>query len=247
MPGTKVIHATANGVQISQAAEVVVTLASATTLTIVAGDGQTGDAGKKVATAPSVRVTNDLGQGIAGFGVTFVVTGGNGSVTGASQTTNSNGFATVGSWTLGDPGANTLEARAEGLNGNPAVFTATANGTGGGNEGGDHLVFQVQPGNPQHRDREFTPAIVVAVVDAAGNVVPTASVDIHLSLGSVSSDDKGGRKLDGHETRRTEGGIAIFDDLKVKDEGDGLTLTATASHRPELGQAVSNSFDVNDE
>ena len=90
-------------VQITQTAEVVVTVAPATTLEIVAGDGQTADAGTAVAVAPSVKVTNDPGQGVAGFGVTFVVTGGNGSVTGGSQTTNSNGIATVGSWVLGDP------------------------------------------------------------------------------------------------------------------------------------------------
>ena len=90
------------------------TLAPATTLEIVAGNGQTADAGNDVAVAPSVEVTNDQGQGVAGFGVTFVVTGGNGTVTGASQTTNSNGVATVGSWVLGDAGTNTLEARATG-------------------------------------------------------------------------------------------------------------------------------------
>ena len=66
---------------------------------------------------------------IAGFGVTFVVTGGGGSVTGASQTTNSDGVARVGSWTLGSsPGANTLAARAGSLPASPVDFTAVAVG-----------------------------------------------------------------------------------------------------------------------
>lgn len=242
VPGTKVISATANGVEITQTATVVVTLAPATTLTIMDGNGQTADAGSAVATPPSVRVTNDLGQGIAGFGVTFVVTGGNGNVTGASQTTNSNGVATVGSWVLGDPGTNTLEARAAGLNGSPAVFTATANGGGGGGGGGDnadHLIFQVQPASPQEEDRDFTPAVVVAIVDVAGNVVSLSNVEIRISTGP------GDGKLDGHEKRDTQNGVAIFDDLRIKKDGDGYVLTATASRRPELGQVTSNSFDVN--
>ena len=130
--------------------------------------------------APSVKVTNALGQGIAGFGVTFVVTGGNGSVTSAAQTTNSNGIATVGSWVLGDEGTNTLEARADGLSGNPVVFTATANASGGGGVGGDHLIFLVPPSDPQREDEDISPAIQVAIVDQGGNVVRQSGVRIEI-------------------------------------------------------------------
>ncbi|GAC1487600.1 MAG: hypothetical protein NVS1B5_10740 [Gemmatimonadaceae bacterium] len=55
--------------------------------------------------------------------MTFVVTGGGGSVTGATLTTGPLGTATVGNWTLGSAaGPNTLEARSGNLP--PVMFTA---------------------------------------------------------------------------------------------------------------------------
>jgi Bacterial Ig-like domain (group 1) len=234
VPGTKVVSATVNGtVHVVQTAVVVVTVAQATTLEIVAGDGQMGSPGSPVAVRPSVKVTNDAGQGVAGFGVTFVVTGGNGSVTGASQTTNSSGVATVGSWVLGDPGTNTLEARATGLNGSPAVFTATAVPTGG------RLIFRVQPAAQQTRDRGFTPPVEVAIVDGAGSVVSLSGVSIRLSLAPQNG------QLRGHENRDTDNGVAVFDDLSVHKDGSGYVLTASAPSRGDLGEATSDPFDVN--
>ena len=61
VPGSKVIRATINdNIQVAQTAEVVVTIAPATTLTLVAGDGQTADAGSAVRVRPQVRVTDEL-------------------------------------------------------------------------------------------------------------------------------------------------------------------------------------------
>jgi hypothetical protein len=234
VPGTKVVSATVNGTaHVSQTATVVVTVAHATTLEIVAGDGQMGSPGSPVTVRPSVRVTNDAGRRVAGFGVTFVVTGGNGSVTGASQTTNSNGVATVGSWVLGDPGSNTLEAQATGLNGSPAVFTATAVPTGG------RLIFRVQPAAQQKKDRGFTPPVEVAIVDAAGAVAPQSGVPIQLSI------TPGDGKLQGRDTQDTNNGIAVFDGVGSRQEGSGYVLTASAPTRSDLGEATSDPFDVN--
>src|ERR1700704_4328572 len=50
---------------------------------------------------PSVIVNDLRGLAMAGVPVTFAVTVGDGSITGATATTNSAGIATVGSWTLG--------------------------------------------------------------------------------------------------------------------------------------------------
>ncbi|MGH3379890.1 MAG: Ig-like domain-containing protein [Actinoallomurus sp.] len=205
---------------------------SATTLTIVAGDGQSADPGTAVPTRPSVKVTNDQGQGVAGFGVTFVVTGGNGSVTGAAQSTNSNGVATAGNWVLGDPGTNTLEARAAGLKGSPAVFTATAN------QVADHLVFLVQPDGTQQRNETITPPVQVAIVDKAGNLVPLSGVTVEIALSPRSN------RLRGDRSRNTNNGVAVFDDLSVTRDGSGFVLSASAPQRQELGEVTSNSFDV---
>jgi len=79
-----------------------------------------------VATAPRVKVADQFGNGVAGVTVTFAVSGGGGSVTGATPTTGSDGTASAGGWTLGPTtGANTLTASATGL----ASVTFTATGT----------------------------------------------------------------------------------------------------------------------
>ena len=55
VPGSKVVSAKVNNtVQITETAEVVVSLAPATTLEIVAGNGQTAEAGSAVAVAGAV-------------------------------------------------------------------------------------------------------------------------------------------------------------------------------------------------
>jgi hypothetical protein len=75
------------------------------------GDGQTGLAGFAVNIPPSVRVLDGNDNPVVGEPVTFAVTGGGGSVAGANQTTDDEGVAAVGKWTLGaTPGTNTLEA-----------------------------------------------------------------------------------------------------------------------------------------
>ncbi len=90
-----------------------------------AGNGQSAPFGTAVPVPPAVKLSDALGNGVAGASVTFAVTGGGGSVTGGTATTNASGIATVGSWTLGPAvGPNTLQATVAGL---PAVnFTATA-------------------------------------------------------------------------------------------------------------------------
>jgi adhesin/invasin len=74
-----------------------------------------------------VLVTDQDGKPMANVTVTFAVASGGGSVTGASATTNADGVAMVGSWTLGPTaGANTLTATAagSGIEGNPVSFAA---------------------------------------------------------------------------------------------------------------------------
>jgi adhesin/invasin len=75
---------------------------------------------------PAVRVTTPAGTPLADVTVTFTVTAGGGSVTGATQTTSALGIATVGSWTLGAaPASNELSASAgPGYTGSPVVFRA---------------------------------------------------------------------------------------------------------------------------
>ena len=75
------------------------------------GQGQVGLAGWAVNFRPAVKVTDSTGHAIAGAAVTFAVTGGGGSGTNLTATTDPNGMAQVGSWTLGaSAGLNTMTA-----------------------------------------------------------------------------------------------------------------------------------------
>ena len=97
---------------------------AASALTKVAGDNQSATVSTAVATRPKVKVADAFGNGVSGVSVTFAVASGGGSATGLTQTTGSDGTATVGGWTLGaNVGANTLTAAASGLT--TVTFTAT--------------------------------------------------------------------------------------------------------------------------
>jgi Bacterial Ig-like domain (group 1) len=239
VPGTKVVRATVNGsVQINQTARVSVTVAPAAQLVPFEGDDQNADVGTPVPVRPAVRVLDALGAPVAGFVVTFVVTGGGGSVDGASQTTNSDGVARVGSWTLGPAaGPNTLEARAGSLQGSPVVFSAT------GVSGPAGLVFQVQPTDVDEGE-EFDPDIRVAIVDAAGNVLDISGVDIDVDL--IESDGEESDELDGDSFLETVNGVAVFPDLEVDESNDEYRLRATAPSLPGLPAVFSDFFDVTD-
>jgi hypothetical protein len=92
-------------------------------LEILAGNGQSAQSGVAVSTRPQVRVTSANGRGVPDQPLTFVVTGGNGTVTGGSGATGADGTFAVGSWVLGAVGTNTLVAQSGGLS---VLFTATA-------------------------------------------------------------------------------------------------------------------------
>jgi Bacterial Ig-like domain (group 1)/Leishmanolysin len=93
---------------------------------VATGDGQSGLAGYALNGAPAVLVRDTLNAPLAGVSVTFGVTSGGGSVSGGTTTTDVNGVATLGAWTV-QLGGNTLTATvaAAGITGNPVTFTAT--------------------------------------------------------------------------------------------------------------------------
>jgi len=75
----------------------------------LSAQSQPGTVAAPVADPPSVQATDPLGNPIASQAVTGVITGGGGSGTTLSGTTDANGVFTVGGWTLGSSiGVNTL-------------------------------------------------------------------------------------------------------------------------------------------
>ena len=90
-------------------------------LVIDAGNNQTAVAGEPVPVLPRVIVRDAKGTALSGVSVTFAVMSGGGTLTGATATTNTNGQASVGSWTLGE-GNNVLRATVASVT--PVEFTA---------------------------------------------------------------------------------------------------------------------------
>jgi hypothetical protein len=124
--GTTQLVASASGLEADTSASFTVSPAAPSVMTKVAGDGQTVSAGTAVPIPPSVRVSDMYGNVIGGTTVLFAPQNNAATVTGGTQTTNAQGVATVGSWTLGD-GPNALIAT---LAANPLIFaTFSATGT----------------------------------------------------------------------------------------------------------------------
>lgn len=199
---------------------------AATMFVLNDGDGQTGAVGASVATPPSVSLTDAFGNGIEGVAVTFAVTGGGGSITGAAATTDATGVARVGSWTLGmTTGANGLTATTAGFT--PVVFSATATA-------GAPARLEIASGNGQVATAGSAVAVAPAVnvFDAFDNGVEGASVEFTVTggggstTGSPASSDASGLATVGSWT---VGAAAGANELIATLAGlpDTLTFTAT--------------------
>ncbi|HEX2081779.1 MAG TPA: Ig-like domain-containing protein [Longimicrobium sp.] len=91
----------------------------------ITSTSQVGVVGAAVAQPPAVRVTDRQGAPMAGVSVLFAVTGGGGILSTTHATTNADGTASAGTWTLGAaPGQNTATATVTDLA--PVQFVATA-------------------------------------------------------------------------------------------------------------------------
>src|SRR5207248_2211845 len=178
--GPRTLSFTAPQVAVLTSGPVTLIAGAATQIAVNAGNNQTVTAGTAVQIAPSVIVKDASGNPVPGVAVTFAVTPGNGSITGASQTTDAGGIATVGSWTLDmTAGKNTLTATAGGLTGSPVSFTATGTAGNAGSiavSGGDKQTATVN-------SAVATPPAVI-VKDVNGNPVQGVSVTFAVGAGS---------------------------------------------------------------
>lgn len=129
--GTNTLTASAAGLEGSPVTFTATAVAGpASAMTKHAGDNQSATLGTNLTTNPAVKVTDANGNPVSGVSVTFAVSGGGGSITGATQVTGVDGTATVSSWTLGTtPGPNSLTATTSAVSTGPLTFTATSVGT----------------------------------------------------------------------------------------------------------------------
>ncbi len=150
---------------------------AAVAMSVNAGDNQGAAQGTSVSTPPSVIARNYLGAPVSGVPITFAVTGGGGSITGASAATNASGIATLGSWTLGSVlGTNTLTATSNGL---PVVtFTATSLVAPAS------IAVAVGDDQVQAVSTSFAGPLTVIVKDASSNPIPGLSVQFAVITGN---------------------------------------------------------------
>jgi len=98
------------------------------------------------------------------------------------------------------------------------------------------LTFVVQPSDAIVGAAD-TPAVQVAIQDARGNTVTTATTSITLGIGT----NPGTGTLSGTTTVAAINGVATFANMRVNTLGAGYTLTASAA---TLTGATSHSFNI---
>lgn len=143
------------------------------------GDNQSATVGQTVPIPPAVRITDMFGNPVSGVPVIFAVASGDGSATGTSVTTGSNGVATIGSWTVGTAaGVNTLEATA-----GPLAVTFAATGVAGPAAG---IVKVAGDGQSAGVDTDVAVPPSVRLIDEHGNDVEGVTVTFTVTLGDGS-------------------------------------------------------------
>ena len=151
---------------------------------------------------------------------------------GTTQAAEVNGVATFNNISLNKIGTGyTLYAAAADIGG--AALSQSFNITAGPPA---KLVMQTQPTNTV-AGSTITPAVKVAVEDAAGNLVTTVTTAVSLALAA----NPGASTLAGTLTKSTVGGVASFNDLSLNHIAFGYTLSATATG---LIGATTTSFNI---
>lgn len=187
-----------------------------TSLSILSGDGQSGQVGSQLADSVRVKVSDVGGNGVPGVGVNWSVLTGGGSVSPGSSVTNSSGIAAA-AFTLGPAqGEQRAQAEAAGLTGSPAVITAT----GMPSSGGGGVTLSVVAGGNNVPDRYSSDLWV------HGNYAYTGTWGFRNKLGNVfniwSLDPSGAPTLAGSVTVPSIGTVS---DLQVSDDGQLLVVS----------------------
>lgn len=198
-------------------------------VTVQAGDAQTSPSGLPVPVAPAVLVRDQFNNAVAGAAVAFAVGLGGGSLTGGSQTTNASGIATVGSWTLGAAGANSLIATVTGagITGNPLTFTATATAAGA------PASVIVSAGDAQTGLVGFALNVNPAVLVRDAATAPVSGVQVDFLVTG------GGGSATGLSTTTNAQGIATVGSWTIGASAGANTMTATVTGGGITGNPVT--------
>ena len=187
--------------------------------------------------APAVQVSIEDAQGnlvIAATNQVTIAIGTNpssGTLSGTVQLNAVAGVATFSTLSINKTGtAYTLAANATGLT---AAASSAFNVLVGA---ASKLAFTVPPSSVA-AGGAIAPAVAVSIEDALGNVVPTATNQVTIAIGTNPSSGT----LSGTAQVNAVAGVAAFSTLSINKVGTGYTLTASASG---LTTATSGAFNV---
>jgi adhesin/invasin len=244
-PGVRTLLFAADAFASAASAPIAVGVGAAAAIGIADGDGQTATVNTAVATPPAALVTDAQGNPVSGVPVIFSVAAGGGSVTGATAASGPDGVARVGSWTLGKTaGANTLEARVEGLDleGSPATFTAT--GVAGA-VSAEQSGVAVSPGSIAASAGGTTSTITVTARDGFGNPVPGLSATLAATgAGNVLTQPQQATDGSGQTTGRLAATGAGNHVVSVTIAGQAIPATATVTVTAAGPSAAHSSASV---
>lgn len=197
---------------------------AASVMQIVAGNTQSATVGRTLPIEPSVRVTDANNNPIAGIDVLFEVTSGGGTAVSRRQTTNAQGVATVGGWTLGDDvGANTLRASVTttGVTVAPVTFTATA-------LPGTPVSMAAASGSTQSATVGTAVPIAPSVIVRDGRGNPVAGIAVTFSIGSGAGTVTGATAITGST------GVATVGSWILGPAAGTQTLVARVNNLPDV-------------
>src|SRR3989441_542444 len=192
-------------------------------------------AGAAITPAVQVAVQDAQDRKGAAAGTSVDLAGGRntkkGTLSGTTTVAAVSGVATFSTLSLnGAATGYTLTAAATGLTGaTSSVFNISVGAAA-------KLVFTVQPSNAA-AGAAITPAVQVAVQDAQGNIVTTATTSITVAIGTNPASGT----LSGTTTVAAVNGVATFSNLSIDKAGTGYTLTVSATG---LTGATSSAFNV---
>lgn len=214
-PGSVTITAVSEGK--SGTATITVVAGPPAKIVAIAGNHQSVATGATVPVRPMVRVTDAGDNPSAGVPVTFSVTSGGGSVVTGSTTTDVEGVAAVGSWTVGPAaGPNSLTATSTAIPGVSVVFEAAAGA-------GAAARIEAIAGSNQTATAGglVATAPAVKVTDASGNFIAGVFVTFAPAAGSGS--------VSGGSTVTNAAGIATVGSWRLGPTPGAQSLLASAS------------------
>ena len=204
---------------------------AASTIQQAAGNGGSAKAGTPVTVPPTVRAVDVDGNAVSGVRVSFSITAGGGQIAVATDTTRSDGTASVGMWTLGPaPGTNRISASATGLAGSPITFSATGLGSGLPVK----LAMATQPTNQVQSGAVFPTQPIVRVTDETNAAVALAGRIVKVAMTS------GAGTLSGATSATTDStGRATFSGLSIAGSAGAHTLTFSDSGLASVSTVVN--------